>query len=63
VRARTLSVYLMTMALGQTAGSLLWGAVSELAGVPRAMMLAGGCLLLYALLLARRRTGAQQCNL
>lgn len=63
VRARTLSVYLMAMALGQTGGSLLWGAVSELAGVPRAMMLAGGCLLLYALLLARRRAGPQQCNL
>lgn len=62
LRARTLSVYLMAMALGQTGGSLLWGGMAELAGVPRAMMLAGGCLLLYALPLLRRRT-QQQCNL
>jgi predicted MFS family arabinose efflux permease len=62
LRARTLSVYLMAMALGQTGGSLLWGGAAELGGVPRAMMLAGGCLLLYGLSLLRRRT-QQQCNL
>lgn len=63
LRARTLSVYLMAMAFGQTGGSLLWGGAAELGGVPRAMTLAGACLLLYALLLLRRRAGPQQCNL
>jgi len=70
VRARALSVYLMAMALGQTGGSLLWGAAADLAGVRCAMMLAGACLLLYALslvwplmLLSRRRAEPWQCNL
>ncbi|CAN7201609.1 MFS transporter [Pseudoduganella sp. LjRoot289] len=65
VRARTLSVYLMALALGQTAGSLLWGGAAELLGVPPALMLAGACLLLYALLLLRAPHGepAGQCNL
>lgn len=65
VRARTLSVYLMALALGQTAGSLLWGGAAELLGVPRALMLAGACLLLYALLLLRAPRGEAggQCNL
>ncbi|WP_228895656.1 MFS transporter [Pseudoduganella aquatica] len=63
LRARTLSVYLMAMALGQTGGSLLWGAAAELAGVPRAMALAGACLLLYALVLLRGAAGGRQCNL
>lgn len=67
VRARTLSVYLMAMALGQTGGSLLWGSAAELAGVRGAMMLAGGCLLLYALSLIwpvlLRRAKPWQCNL
>ena len=67
VRARTLSVYLLAMALGQTGGSLLWGAAAELAGVRCAMMLAGGCLLLYGLSLAwpllQRRAEPWRCNL
>lgn len=65
VRARTLSIYLMALALGQTAGSLLWGGAAELLGVPRALMLAGGCLLLYAALLLRVPRGevAGQCTL
>jgi predicted MFS family arabinose efflux permease len=63
LRARTLSVYLMAMALGQTGGSLLWGAAAEVAGVPRAMALAGAWLLLYALVLLRGAAGGRQCNL
>ena len=65
VRARTLSVYLMALALGQTAGCLLWGGAAELLGVPRALMLAGAGLLVYALLLLRVPRGelAGQCNL
>ena len=70
VRARTLSVYLMAMALGQTGGSLLWGAAAELAGAGRAMTIAGAGLMLYALSLLlpllpmlRRRAEAGQCNL
>jgi len=31
--------------------------------VPRAMALAGACLLLYALLLLRGAAGGRQCNL
>jgi MFS family permease len=49
VRARTLSVYLLAMALGQTVDSTVWGAVAELAGVSAALALAGVVLLLYAL--------------
>ncbi|WP_229418208.1 MFS transporter [Massilia sp. Root351] len=67
VRARTLSVYLMAMALGQTGGSLLWGAVAGLAGVRHAMALAGAGLVLYALSLLAplllRRVQPWQCNL
>ncbi|WP_229507303.1 MFS transporter [Pseudoduganella rivuli] len=48
VRARTLSVYLLAMALGQTVGSAAWGVVAEWLGVSPALALAGTVLLLYA---------------
>lgn len=54
VRARTLSVYLLAMALGQTAGSAVWGAVAQQAGTARALALAGAALLLYAAFGLRR---------
>ena len=55
LRARTLSIYLMAMALGQTLGSLCWGRIAVLLDVPHALMLAGTCTLLLALLVLRQR--------
>jgi len=54
VRARTLSVYLLAMALGQTVGSAAWGAVAESTGVAPALALAGAVLLMYAAIGLRR---------
>ncbi len=54
VRARTLSIYLLAMALGQTVGSAAWGVVAERLGVAGALALAGAMLLLYAALGLRR---------
>lgn len=56
LRARTLSIYLMAMALGQTLGSLGWGRLAMLLDVPRTLMLAGACTVLLALrVLGQRR--------
>ncbi|WP_229490326.1 MFS transporter [Pseudoduganella namucuonensis] len=41
LRARTLSIYLLAMALGQTLGSVFWGQAAEWLGVPGALLLAG----------------------
>jgi predicted MFS family arabinose efflux permease len=59
LRARTLSVYLMALALGQTVGSLFWGSVATLVGVSHALMLAGTALLLYALHVLRAPPGVR----
>lgn len=50
IRARTLSIYLLAMALGQTAGSAVWGALAGRIGVSGALWLAAASLLLYAAL-------------
>ncbi|MBY0238214.1 MAG: MFS transporter [Burkholderiaceae bacterium] len=54
VRARTLSVYLLAMALGQTVGSAVWGAVAQAVGTAPALALAGAVLLGYAAIGLRR---------
>jgi len=55
LRARTLSIYLLALAAGQTLGSLCWGRMAVLLDVPRALMLAGAGLLLLAAMVLRRR--------
>ncbi|GAB2863157.1 hypothetical protein GCM10027277_34760 [Pseudoduganella ginsengisoli] len=62
VRARTLSVYLLAMALGQTVGSAAWGAVAEQLGVAAALVAAGAVLLLYAALGLRRAIPANMAK-
>ena len=62
LRARTVSVYLLAMALGQTAGSAAWGLVADQLGVSAALALAGAVLLLYAALGLRRAIPANMAQ-
>jgi hypothetical protein len=41
VRARALSIYLVTYSIGMTAGSLLWGAIAAVHGIHAALAVAG----------------------
>ena len=52
IRARTLSIYLFVMAGGYTVGSLVWGRVADAVGVPAALLTAGACVIVNAILLA-----------
>lgn len=52
LRARTLSIFLLAVAGGQTAGSLFWGALASYAGVAAALPAAGAGMLLHGALLA-----------
>ena len=52
VRARTLSIYLFVMSGGYVVGSVFWGQVADLWGVPAAFAAAGACVLANALILA-----------
>ncbi|MCH8621600.1 MFS transporter [Undibacterium sp. TS12] len=45
IRARTISIYLLAAAAGQTLGSITWGAVAQLCGIPVAYMVAASLLL------------------
>lgn len=49
IRARTLSVYLLAIAAGQTCGSFLWGLLASRFGVAQALTVAGATLLACAL--------------
>lgn len=52
VRARAMALYLVVFSLGMAAGSLLWGAVAQAAGLPAALVAAGiglGVSALFAL--------------
>ncbi|MGZ3181694.1 MAG: MFS transporter [Telluria sp.] len=55
IRARTLSIYLFTMAAGYTSGSLLWGQFSDRFGIALAYTAAGIALAALALATARRK--------
>jgi len=55
VRARTLAIYLVVMAGGYTAGSLVWGRIADACGVRFAMTAAGACVLLNAAVLLTGR--------
>ncbi len=55
IRARTLSIYLFVMAGGYTIGSLVWGRVADAAGVRAALVAAGACVIVNAIVLAGRR--------
>ncbi|WP_266366929.1 MFS transporter [Tellurirhabdus rosea] len=50
VQARVLSIYLLVFQGGMALGSVLWGWVSAHYGIPAALLLAGGWLLLATLL-------------
>ena len=52
IRARTLSIYLLVMAAGYTAGSVFWGALADRFGVAFAVAAAGACLIANAAALA-----------
>lgn len=52
IRARTLSIYLFTMAAGFTAGSLFWGRVADRFGVQAALGAAGACIVVNGIALA-----------
>ena len=55
VRARALAVYLLVFQGGMAAGSALWGAVAALVGIPSALLVAGGGLVLGLLVATRYR--------
>jgi predicted MFS family arabinose efflux permease len=55
VRARTLAIYLVVMAGGYTAGSLVWGRIADARGVKFALTAAGACVLLNAAVLLTGR--------
>lgn len=54
IRARTLSIYLFVMAGGYALGSVFWGRVADQLGVPTAFALAGACVIVNGLFLARK---------
>lgn len=51
VRARTLSIYLFVMSGGYAAGSVVWGLVADAWGVRAALLAAGACVVLNAVVL------------
>jgi len=51
VRARTLSIYLFIMSGGYAAGSVVWGLVADAWGVRTALLAAGACVILNAIVL------------
>jgi predicted MFS family arabinose efflux permease len=53
VRARTLSIYLFVMSGAYAAGSVFWGLVAEVWGVRAALLAAGACVVLNAVVLLR----------
>ena len=55
VRARALAVYLLVFQGGMAAGSALWGATAARTGIPIALLVAGGGLVLGLLAAARYR--------
>ena len=64
VRARVLSVYLLVFMGGMAAGSVLWGAVATRTGIPLALVIAAGGLVVGLGVAPRYRLqGAQQLDL
>ena len=51
MRARTLSIYLFIMSGGYAAGSVAWGLVADAWGVRTALLAAGACVILNAIVL------------
>lgn len=54
IRARTLSIYMVAMAAGYTAGSVVWGRLADQVGVTAALWAAGACLAVNAAFVATR---------
>ncbi|MFT8246173.1 MFS transporter [Roseomonas sp. BN140053] len=63
VRGRALAVYLTVFNGAMAAGSLGWGAVAELAGVPAALLIGAASLLVAALFMHRIRLPAGEADL
>jgi len=63
VRGRGLAVYLMVFNGAMTAGSLGWGAVAEALGVPGALLVSGGGLIVVAFILNRVKLPAGEADL
>lgn len=59
VRARALSIYLVTFAAGTTGGAVLWGAVAERTSVPVALLAAAAGAVVAVLLTWRYSLGGQ----
>jgi len=49
IRARTLSIYILMVAAGQTAGGILWGQLAAVYGCVPVMAVAGACLIFGAI--------------
>jgi predicted MFS family arabinose efflux permease len=63
VRGRALAVYLTVFNGAMTLGSLGWGAVAEVVGVPAALLIGAASLILAAILLYRVRLPLGEANL